>query len=138
MSERAPSFDKSQTYTVIDENVKNIEITLEPHIINDRHYSHQGEINMNFKVSLDDLNTSEERPLSFTLDSVRSIKEEKIKLTAPLFCKPSPAISGLTVLNTTQLVGPITIDDQGGRPNFVLLEDLLIYLIPDSPNFHLL
>lgn len=66
---------------------------------------------MNFKISLDELNTSGERPLSFTLDSVRSIKEEKIKLTAPLFCKPSPAISGLTILNTTQLVGPISTHD---------------------------
>ncbi len=45
---------------------------------------------MNFKIELAAMKTSNELPLSYKIESLKAIKEEKIKLTAPLFCSIQP------------------------------------------------
>jgi len=94
---------------------------------------------MNFNINLEDMKTSNENPISITLDSVKSIKEDRIKLTAPLFCKTTPSLTGFKTLNSTLLTGPIASHpERDKKSNFVFLDGLLIYLTPNSPKLQLL
>lgn len=80
------------------------------------------------------MRSSAESPIGYSIDQIRAVKEEKIRLTPPLFCKIAPEVKGFSVINSTLLNGPVRLDN--GRPQFVVLDDLLIYLTTTSSRFH--
>jgi hypothetical protein len=42
-------------------------------------------------------------PIAYKIDNLKSIKEDKIKLTAPIFCQLSPLIQGFNVTTNFKL-----------------------------------
>jgi hypothetical protein len=66
--------------------------------------------------------TFSDPPLMYRVNSVSALKEERVRLTAPLFCHIEPYLDNFTSLNETSLLSMLR-DNQA-----ILLDDLLIYL----------
>lgn len=56
------------------------------------------------------------------------MKEEKIRLTAPMFCKLAPHVDKFQILNNTVLTGKSALVDGFGSQALVL-DDLVLYLV---------
>jgi hypothetical protein len=59
---------------------------------------------MNTSIDLINIAPSQsfsEPPLAYKIESIKSMKEEKIRLTAPMFCKTAPHLERFPILNNT-------------------------------------
>jgi hypothetical protein len=84
---------------------------------------------MEFRLGLESMTPSPNfslPPLSYHLDTVKSLKEDRIKLTAPLFCQLIPHVSSFKSVNTTIIKG--TMSNQ-----VIVVENLMLSIIEESP-----
>lgn len=98
---------------MIDDDIENINIDI-PQVplnaLNKFMLANHDEANIEFKVPLASMTPSDvysQPPITYKIDSIKSIKEEKIGLTAPMFCKLRPSVQNFNVTNNTQLEGAI-------------------------------
>ena len=70
--------------------------------------SGHGEVNLEFKVPLQDMTplvTYGSPPITYSVQSITSIKEQRIRLTAPMFCSLVPHIDNFTAYSDTSITG---------------------------------
>jgi hypothetical protein len=70
-------------------------------------------------------------PIGYTIDSIKSMKEERIRLTPPLFCKMAPQIEGFKAINFTTLKG--IPKHKNNHSELIFLDDIVLYLINSNP-----
>ena len=74
-------------------------------------------------------------PVAYKIENIKSIKEDKIKLTAPIFCQLEPSMNGFNVTNSYKISSSdsMLVNQQQGQ--LVILNDLLVYLTANQPFF---
>ena len=83
-----------------------------------------------FDVDLKNVSRDVE-PVFYTIDSVKAVAEERMHLTAPIFCSVKPFIKNFTILNQTLPDSNISLRNIKSIDyiqNYILFEDLLIFL----------
>ncbi|CDW78387.1 UNKNOWN [Stylonychia lemnae] len=90
--------------------------------------------NIDFTVNIDLNNQASVKTQFNSIESLKSTKEEYVRLTPPIFCKIIPKIMNYTILNGTNDL----ILQRDSPHTVIVLSDLIINLIEREPLFQML